>query len=135
LASVVSRSERTIVLMLSLSSATSPCASTEMDLVRSPVVTALVTWEEDLAARVDGDLLAEVALGHRGGDLGDVPHLAGQVVGHRVDGVGEALPAPRDGGHLGLTAELAVNADLAGHPGHLGGGRGCHPGTPIPSGA
>ena len=43
LASVVSRSERTIVLMLSLSSATSPRASTEIDLVRSPVATALVT--------------------------------------------------------------------------------------------
>ena len=28
---------------------------------------------------VDGDLLREVAVGHRGGHLGDVAHLAGQV--------------------------------------------------------
>jgi len=40
---VVSRSERTIALTLSLSSATSPWASTEIDRVRSPVATALVT--------------------------------------------------------------------------------------------
>ena len=45
LASVVSRSDRTIMLMLSLSSATSPSASTEIVLVRSPVATALVTSE------------------------------------------------------------------------------------------
>ena len=40
---MVSRSDWTIALMLSFSSATSPCASTEMDLVRSPEATALVT--------------------------------------------------------------------------------------------
>ena len=34
---------------------------------------------EDLALGVDGDLLGQVALGHRGRDLGDVAHLAGQV--------------------------------------------------------
>ena len=45
LASVVSRSDLTIMLMLSLSSATSPAASTEIVLVRSPVATALVTSE------------------------------------------------------------------------------------------
>ena len=45
LALVVSRRDCTIALMLSLSSATSPSASTEMDRVRSPVATALVTWE------------------------------------------------------------------------------------------
>src|SRR5580698_2539402 len=43
LARMVSRSEWTIALMLSLSSATSPWASTEMDRVRSPEATALVT--------------------------------------------------------------------------------------------
>ena len=43
LALVVSRSDCTIALMLSLSSATSPSASTLMDRVRSPVATALVT--------------------------------------------------------------------------------------------
>ncbi len=34
---------------------------------------------EDLALHVDGDLLRQVALGDRGGHLGDVAHLAGQV--------------------------------------------------------
>ena len=38
---------------------------------------------EDLAADGDGDLLREVAVGDRGGDLGDVAHLAGEVAGHR----------------------------------------------------
>ena len=158
-ACTVSRSDRTIALMLSLSSATSPSASTEIVRVRSPAATALVTSEiartwlvrfpassltfsvsrfqvpdtpstsacppslpsrptsratlvtsaandgqlvhhrvdrglqlEDLAAGVDVDLLRQVALRDRGGDLGDVPHLAGQVVGHRVDVVGQVLP-------------------------------------------
>src|SRR2546426_12159250 len=39
---------------------------------------------EDLAANVDGDLLREVALLDRGGDLGDVADLAGQVACHQV---------------------------------------------------
>ena len=43
LARMVSRSDWTIALMLSLSSATSPWASTEIDRVRSPEATALVT--------------------------------------------------------------------------------------------
>ena len=34
---------------------------------------------EDLALHVDGDLLREVALRDRGGHLGDVAHLAGEV--------------------------------------------------------
>ena len=43
LAWMVSRSDWTMALMLSLSSATSPCASTEIERVRSPAATALVT--------------------------------------------------------------------------------------------
>src|SRR5581483_6521731 len=39
----------------------------------------------DLAGGVDGDLLGEVALGHGGGDLGDVADLAGEVAGQLVD--------------------------------------------------
>ena len=143
---VVSRRLAIIWLMLSLSSATSPCASTVIDRVRSPWVTAVDTSAiartcvvrfdgelvhvlgqvapgagdaldlglaaelalgahlaghardlvgerrelvdhrvervlqlEDLAAGVDGDLLGQVAVGHRRGDLGDVAHLVGQV--------------------------------------------------------
>src|SRR5215475_4713298 len=49
-----------------------------------------------LATRVDGDLLGEVAAGHRDGHLGDVAHLAGEVAGHGVHVVGEVLPRARD---------------------------------------
>ena len=38
---------------------------------------------EDLALHLDGDLLGQVARGHRGGHLGDVADLAGQVGRHR----------------------------------------------------
>src|SRR5204862_80763 len=62
---------------------------------------------QDLALHVDGDLLGEVALGHGGGDVGDVPHLTGQVGGHQVDVVGEVLPGAGDALHLRLAAELA----------------------------
>src|SRR5947209_4760154 len=40
---------------------------------------------QDLAVHVHGDLLRQVAVGHRGGHLGDVAHLAGEVGRHRVD--------------------------------------------------
>src|SRR5207253_7882146 len=59
-----------------------------------------------------------------GGYLGDVPHLAGEVAGHEVDVVGEVLPGARYTLHLGLTAELAFGAHLAGHTGDLVGERG-----------
>ena len=70
---------------------------------------------EDLALDVDGDLLGEVAVGHGGGDVGDVADLGGQVAGHGVDGVGEVLPGAGDAAHVGLAAELAFGADFAGH--------------------
>ena len=191
LARVVSRRLATIRLMLSLSSATSPRASTAMDWVRSPSATALATpamartWVVRLLARpftlsvsrfqvpdtpstsawppsrpsvptsratrvtssanadswstivlnvvfscrisparVHVDLLAQVALRDRGGDLGDVADLGGQVVRHRVDVLGEVFPDPRDAADVGLAAEPAFGADLAGHPGDLVGERG-----------
>ena len=70
---------------------------------------------------VDGDLLRQVAVGDGRGHLGDVAHLAGQVAGHRVHAVGQVLPGAGHALHLGLAAELAFGADLAGHAGHLGG--------------
>ena len=76
---------------------------------------------EDLALHVDGDLLGKVAAGHGGGHVGDVADLAGQVVGHQVDVVGEILPGAGDAAHLRLAAELAFGADLAGDAGHLRG--------------
>src|SRR5205823_1667276 len=60
---------------------------------------------EDLAAHVDGDLLGQVAVGDRGGDLGDIAHLGGQVAGHHVDAVGQVLPGAGDVLDLGLSTE------------------------------
>ena len=76
---------------------------------------------EDLAADVDGDLARQIAARDRGGDLGDVAHLAGEVRRHRVDVVGEVLPGAGDARHLRLAAELALGADLAGDAADLGG--------------
>ena len=96
--SAKSRSVSVSELIVSASSATSPVAD-------------------------DGDLLRQVALGHRGRHLGDRAHLAGQVGRHRVHRVGEVLPGAGDAAHVGLAAELALGADLAGHPGDLVGER------------
>ena len=76
---------------------------------------------QDLARGIDGDLLGQVAAGHRGRDFGDVADLGGEVGGQQVDVVGEVLPDAGDAGHLGLAAELAFGADLAGHAGHFAG--------------
>src|SRR5581483_11820062 len=76
---------------------------------------------EDLPPGVDGDVLRQVALGHGGGDLGDVADLVGEVVGHGVHRVGEVLPHAGDAGHGRLAAELPLGADLAGDPGDVGG--------------
>src|SRR6185436_18208085 len=73
-----------------------------------------------LAAHVHGDLLGQVAVGHGGGDVGDVAHLAGEVAGHGVDAVGQVLPGAGHALHLGLPAELPFGADLAGHARDLG---------------
>ncbi|GAA3068007.1 hypothetical protein GCM10020254_09680 [Streptomyces goshikiensis] len=96
LARVLSRSEPTIELMLSFSSATSPEASTVMERVRSPSATALAT---SAMART----------------------LAGEVPGEFVDVLGQALPGAGDSLDLGLAAEPALAAHLPGHPGDLGG--------------
>ena len=92
------RSWSTIVLMVFFSSRISPLTSTVIFLERSPLATAVVT-------------------------VGDVAHLAGQVAGHRVDAVGQVLPGAGDALDLGLAAELAFGADLAGHARHLRGER------------
>ena len=71
---------------------------------------------EDLGAGIDGDLLREVAVGDRGRDFRDVPDLAGQVAGHRVDVVGQVLPGAGDAAHVGLAAQLAFGADFLRDP-------------------
>ncbi len=74
---------------------------------------------QDFAADVDGDFAGKVAAGHGGGDFSDVADLAGEVRGHRVDGIGKVLPGSGDAGHHGLAAEFAVSADFAGYARHL----------------
>src|SRR6202030_1269657 len=46
-----------------------------------------------------------------------------EVRGEQIDVVGQVLPGPRDAGDDGLPAQPAVGADLARHPGDLGGER------------
>src|SRR5205823_1082281 len=70
---------------------------------------------------IDRDLLGQVAVGHGNSHVGDVADLGRQVAGHGVDVVGEVLPSAGHALDLGLAAELAVRADLAGHAGHFGG--------------
>ena len=79
---------------------------------------------QDLAADVHRDLLRQVAVGHRDGDLGDVADLAGEVIGHRVDALGQILPDAGHFRHLGLAAKLALGADLARHARHFRGEHG-----------
>ena len=75
----------------------------------------------DLALGLHGQLLLQVAIGHAGDHLGDAAHLVGQVTGHEVHVVGQVLPGTGDAPHLGLAAQLAVGAHLAGHAGHFRG--------------
>src|SRR5690606_31879417 len=69
------------------------------------------------------DLPRQVAVGDRGGHLGDVAHLGGEVLRHQVDVVAQVLPDARDTGDVRLPAQDALGAHLAGHPGHLLGER------------
>ena len=96
-------------------------AANERELVHHRVDGVLQL--ENFALHVDRDLLRQVAVGHRGGHVGDVAHLGGEVAGHEVHGVGQVLPGAGDALHLGLAAELAFGADLARHARHLGGER------------
>ena len=89
----------------------------------STIVLIVFLSFEHLAARVDGDLLREIALRDRGRDVGDVAHLAGEVVGERVDVVGQVLPGAADALDARLAAELALGADLARDARHLVGER------------
>src|SRR5205085_1904755 len=76
---------------------------------------------QDLAAHVHRELLRQVAVRHGGGHVGDVTDLAGEVAGHEVDGVGEVFPGAGDAGDVGLAAQPAFRADLAGDAGDLRG--------------
>jgi hypothetical protein len=69
---------------------------------------------------LDGDLLGEVAIGNRDGDFGDVAYLAGEIVGHGIDALGQILPYARHLRHLRLAAKLAFGSDFARDTRHLG---------------
>ncbi len=68
---------------------------------------------EDLALRVDGDLLAQVALRDGRRDLRDAAHLARQVAGELVDVVGQVAPGAGRAGHICLAAEFSFDTHLA----------------------
>src|SRR5207244_1780955 len=68
---------------------------------------------QNLAADVDGDFLAEVAFGNRGGDLRHVTQLHGQVAGEQIDVVGQIFPGAGHAGHDCLATEFALRPDLA----------------------
>src|ERR1019366_6209086 len=55
--------------------------------------------QQNFAAHVDRDLLGKIAASDCRRYFGDVTHLAGQVAGHGVHGVGEILPSSTDAGH------------------------------------
>src|SRR5205823_11737462 len=57
---------------------------------------------EDLAARVDGDLLRQVAVGDRRRDERDVADLDGGSAHDRAPVPGHVRPASAAGGNLGL---------------------------------
>src|SRR5205085_2622579 len=73
----------------------------------------------DRALDVDGDLARQVAVVDRGRDVGDVADLGGEVARHGVHVVGEVFPYTADALHLGLPAQLAFGAHLAGDARHL----------------
>src|SRR4029077_20032308 len=80
-----------------------------------------VFLDEELAERVDGDLLGEVAHGDRGGHICDVAGPIGEVHVHGVDVVGQVFPDAADSLDVGLAAELAFGPDLVGHTRDLAG--------------
>ena len=62
---------------------------------------------------IHGDFAREVAAGDGGGDLGDVAHLAGKIVRHGIDVIGQIFPRAGDARNAGLAAEFAFGADFA----------------------
>ncbi len=78
---------------------------------------------ENLALDVHRDLARQVAARDGRRDLGDVADLRRQIGRQEVDVVGQVLPRAGDARHNGLTAKLALGADLARHARDLGGER------------
>src|SRR5262249_45821449 len=77
----------------------------------------------DLPGRLDLDRSRQVALGDRRGDLRDGADLGGQVGGELVDVIGQVLPGAGHALDIGLAAQNAFGADLAGHARYFRGKR------------
>ena len=78
---------------------------------------------ENFAFHVDRDLLGQVAVRDRRRHFGDVAHLAGQVAGHEVHGVGQILPRAGHALHFRLAAEFSFRTHFARHARHFRGER------------
>src|SRR3981081_3266110 len=94
LTSVVSRKLPIIVLMLSLSSATSPRASTWIERVRSPLVTAVATSAIERTCEV-------------------------RLAARRLTLPVRSFQGPGGPGPVARPAEPSLDADFARHAGHL----------------
>src|SRR5205823_3844723 len=68
---------------------------------------------ENLALDLNRDLFGQVALLHRGRDIGDVADLGREIGGELVHVVGEVSPGAGGAEHVGLAAQAAFGADLA----------------------
>src|SRR5207244_10864362 len=76
---------------------------------------------EDLALHVHGYLLRHFAVLNRRADIGDLSPYTSASARHEIDAVREVLPRARHITHVGLAAQLALGAHLAGDARHLGG--------------
>src|SRR3954452_10447363 len=104
----------TIVLIVLFSSNSSPFTSTVILRDRSPLATAVVTWAMSRTWLVR--LLAiEFTETVRSFQLPDTPRTLAWP-----PRLPSGAPPPAGPAHLGLATEVALGADLAGDPGHLG---------------
>ena len=69
----------------------------------------------------NGQILFQVAVGHRRDDFHDASDLLGQIRRHDIDRVGQILPGAGDARHLRLAAQAPFGADFARHARHLAG--------------
>ncbi len=76
---------------------------------------------QDLAFRIDGDLLRQVAFCNRRCHFRDVTNLSSQVTGELVHVVGEIFPRSRYAFHLSLAAEFSFRSHFFCDPSHFRG--------------
>jgi hypothetical protein len=63
-----------------------------------------ISQRSDLAFSIECQLALQVAIRYRCHDPRDTAHLVGQVIGHRVDIVGQVFPDAGHAPHLRLAA-------------------------------